>query len=199
MGDPGLQHRHARRPGAVKHSQPLLRQEQTHYHERPRENTPRPFRISRVFPRQVTKRALPEATASATLPTVVDASADCRRHRSRRPSVAALDRGSVRALRKAQLDLELADARDEQHEPRRLRRRTPPSPDGCGYPTCRLTACVSSRTLSAVNVWSVEVLRKQRCRNRELPRIIPAVAARSFVSFFSIRREDFLIGGSFLG
>ena len=31
--DPGLQRRHARRPGAVKHSQPLLQQEQTHYYE----------------------------------------------------------------------------------------------------------------------------------------------------------------------
>ena len=42
----------------VKHSQPLLRQEQTHYYERPREITPRPFRISRVFPRQVVSSAL---------------------------------------------------------------------------------------------------------------------------------------------
>ena len=31
--DPGLQHRHARRPGAVKHSQPLLRARATHYYE----------------------------------------------------------------------------------------------------------------------------------------------------------------------
>ncbi len=30
MGDPRLQHRHARRPGPVKHSKSLLRQEQTH-------------------------------------------------------------------------------------------------------------------------------------------------------------------------
>jgi len=37
----------------VKHSQPLLQQEQTHYHETAAGLTPRPFRLSRLFPRQV--------------------------------------------------------------------------------------------------------------------------------------------------
>ena len=46
----------------MKHSQPLLQQEQTHYYEAGRARTsPRPFRFSRVFPRQVASRNLTTA------------------------------------------------------------------------------------------------------------------------------------------
>jgi hypothetical protein len=58
VGDPDLQRRHPRRPSAVKHSQALSRSEQTHSVGTGRgEVIPRPFRCSRVYPRQVANDA----------------------------------------------------------------------------------------------------------------------------------------------
>jgi len=65
MGDPRLQHRHPRRPDPLKHSQPLLRQEQTPSRTNGRASTSaRPFRRSRVIPREVASSRLGTQQAS---------------------------------------------------------------------------------------------------------------------------------------